>query len=58
VHYPLSLSQQPALSEWATPAPIAEHAGATVLSLPMDPLMSVAEVEVVCDHLDRCLAHA
>ena len=58
VHYPLSLSQQPALSEWAVAAPNAEHAAATVLSLPMDPLMTVAEVDYVCDHLDRSLTHA
>ena len=58
VHYPVALSDQPALSAWAKPAPAAENAAATVLSFPMDPLMTPAEVEYVCDHLDRTLAHA
>ncbi|MCU1465353.1 MAG: Glutamine-scyllo-inositol transaminase [Actinomycetia bacterium] len=58
VHYPVALSNQPALSAWARPAPAAEEAASTVLSLPMDPLMTPAEVEYVCDHLDRSLAHA
>jgi dTDP-4-amino-4,6-dideoxygalactose transaminase len=58
VHYPVALSDQPALSAWARPAPAAEHAASTVLSLPMDPLMTRDEVEYVCDHLDRSLAHA
>jgi len=48
VHYPLALSQQPALAAFAGPTPAAEAAADTVLSLPMDPLMSVDEVDRVC----------
>jgi dTDP-4-amino-4,6-dideoxygalactose transaminase len=49
VHYPLALSQQPALGEWAGRCPAAERAAAEVLSLPLDPLMTVDEVDRVCD---------
>jgi dTDP-4-amino-4,6-dideoxygalactose transaminase len=49
IHYPLALSQQPALRQWARPTPQAEQASAEIVSLPMDPLMSIAEVDQVCD---------
>ncbi len=52
VHYPVPLSQQPAGSVPAA-APNAEHAAAEVLSLPMDPLMTDAEVDEVCDVLAK-----
>jgi dTDP-4-amino-4,6-dideoxygalactose transaminase len=55
VHYPLALSQQPALAPWARPCPEAEAAAAEVLSLPMDPLMTDAEVDRVCEALLRAL---
>ncbi|MGZ4729426.1 MAG: DegT/DnrJ/EryC1/StrS family aminotransferase [Acidimicrobiales bacterium] len=57
VHYPGALSQQPWLAE-ATRAstPAAELAAAEVLSLPMDPLMSIAEVDAVATALQAALA--
>ena len=51
IHYPVPLSQQPSLERWWIPAPHAEAAATEVLSLPMDPLMSVEEVVYVCEHL-------
>ncbi len=53
IHYPVPLSRQPALSAWSTPAPAAEAASDEVLSLPMDPLMSLDEVDQVCRALSR-----
>jgi len=51
VHYPLALSEQPALAPWARPCPSAERAASEVLSLPMDPLMTDDDVDRVCDAL-------
>lgn len=51
IHYPIALSNQPSLATWATPAPEAEHAADEILSLPMDPLMTEAEVDLVCDQV-------
>lgn len=47
IHYPVALSRQPALAPWARPTPVAEAAAEEVLSLPMDPLMTVDEVDRV-----------
>ncbi|MBV8162026.1 MAG: DegT/DnrJ/EryC1/StrS family aminotransferase [Acidimicrobiia bacterium] len=55
VHYPLALSQQPALASWARPCPNAEKAAAQVLSLPIDPLMTEADVDQVCEALVMAL---
>jgi dTDP-4-amino-4,6-dideoxygalactose transaminase len=49
IHYPVPLSRQPALRAWARPTPVAERAASEVLSLPMDPLMTEADVHEVCD---------
>ena len=50
VHYPVALTQQPSLTAYLrTPCPHSEAAGASVLSLPMDPLMTLSQVELVCD---------
>ena len=49
-HYPVSLSQQPWLASEAS-TPHAEVAAASVLSLPMDPLMTSDQVDLVCDAL-------
>lgn len=49
VHYPVPLSRQPSLGPWARPTPAAEIAAGSVLSLPMDPLMTLDEVDYVCD---------
>ncbi|MBV9412951.1 MAG: DegT/DnrJ/EryC1/StrS family aminotransferase [Acidimicrobiia bacterium] len=55
VHYPIALSEQPALAEWRRPCPVAERAATEVLSLPLDPLMTDAEVDRVCDELREVL---
>jgi dTDP-4-amino-4,6-dideoxygalactose transaminase len=52
VHYPVALSHQPSLAPWKADTPHATAAAASVLSLPMDPLMRLSEVELVCDHVD------
>lgn len=54
-HYPVALSQQPWLAGFAS-TPNAEDAAATVLSLPMDPLMTKEELEVVSDALLEALS--
>lgn len=55
VHYPVPLSRQPALAPWARPTPNAEDAADRVLSLPMDPLMTLDEVDYVSDRLAELL---
>lgn len=50
-HYPLALSQQPALERWTRSTPHAERAAAVVLSLPIDPLMAISEVKVAADEV-------
>jgi len=52
VHYPVALSQQPSVAEFCRPSPNAEAAAASILSLPMDPLMRLSEVELVCDEVE------
>lgn len=52
VHYPISLVDQPSLAPWPARAPHAVAAAAGVLSLPMDPLMRLSEVELVCDEVE------
>ena len=53
IHYPVALSQQPSTAEFApAPTPRAEAAAAEILSLPMDPLMKLSEVECVCDEIE------
>lgn len=47
LHYPVALSQQPWLAPTSAPAPHAERAAATMVSLPMDPLMTLEEVDRV-----------
>jgi len=37
------------MAPWAHATPAAEAAAESVLSLPMDPLMSLDEVDYVCD---------
>ena len=53
IHYPVALSDQPSLAE--APRTETDHARAaarTVMSLPMDPLMKLSEVELVCDVME------
>jgi len=57
IHYPLSLSQQPSMAPFLTSStPHADVASGEILSLPMDPLMTTAEVDRVCDELERLTA--
>lgn len=49
VHYPVPLSEQPSMGPWAHATPAAQAAAAEVLSLPIDPLMTLDEVDYVCD---------
>ncbi|MEM9464120.1 MAG: DegT/DnrJ/EryC1/StrS family aminotransferase [Actinomycetota bacterium] len=52
-HYPVALTEQPSLAPYLRRAcPHSEVAGASVLSLPMDPLMTLSEVEFVCDMVE------
>jgi dTDP-4-amino-4,6-dideoxygalactose transaminase len=51
LHYPVALSRQPALAGWSWPCPNAELAASEVLSLPMHPMLSLADVDLVCDAL-------
>jgi dTDP-4-amino-4,6-dideoxygalactose transaminase len=43
LHYPIPLSQQPALWDWVRPTPVAEAAAQEVVSLPSDPLLTEEE---------------
>ncbi|HEX3393692.1 MAG TPA: DegT/DnrJ/EryC1/StrS family aminotransferase [Acidimicrobiales bacterium] len=51
IHFPLALSQQPAMARWARPCPQAERAAGELVSLPLDPLMDEAEVDIVASAL-------
>ncbi|GJM39254.1 MAG: glutamine--scyllo-inositol aminotransferase [Acidimicrobiales bacterium] len=56
IHYPVALTQQPSLKPFLTdPCPHAEAAAASVLSLPMDPLMTLTQVEYVCDLVEELI---
>jgi dTDP-4-amino-4,6-dideoxygalactose transaminase len=54
VHYPIPLSEQPALNRWADRCRAAELAAREVLSLPMDPLMTEDDV----DHVSAAVCRA
>lgn len=54
VHYPVSLSRMKSLEAWWSECPHAESAADEVLSLPMDPLMSTDEVDIVAEVLRSC----
>jgi dTDP-4-amino-4,6-dideoxygalactose transaminase len=55
IHYPVPLSRQPACAAWAKPCPASEEAGDRILSLPMDPLLTDADIDRVCDALEKML---
>jgi dTDP-4-amino-4,6-dideoxygalactose transaminase len=55
VHYPIALSEQPSLAQWAVACPVAEAAADELLSLPMDPLLTPADVEHVAGALAAAL---
>jgi len=57
IHYPVALSQQPWLVDsTGASTPVAEQAASDVLSLPMDPLLTVSEVDEVVAALMAALA--
>lgn len=52
VHYPVDLASQPATAAYApSPCPVADRASAELVSLPIDPLMSDEDVDVVCERV-------
>jgi dTDP-4-amino-4,6-dideoxygalactose transaminase len=53
IHYPVPCHRQPAYQEFAESEvlPVAERAAAQILSLPMFPTLSVAQVDRVCEAL-------
>jgi dTDP-4-amino-4,6-dideoxygalactose transaminase len=55
IHYPVPLSKQPSLEPWAVPCPAAEGAATSVLSLPMDPLMTTDDVDYVAGVFEAAL---
>jgi dTDP-4-amino-4,6-dideoxygalactose transaminase len=59
VHYPVPCHLQPPLRRFATcPLPVAEQAAAELLSLPMFPHMTDAQVDYVCDALAEAIRDA
>ena len=56
VHYPIDLASQPATAGFAAhPCPVARGAASELVSLPIDPMMSADDVDIVCE---RVVAHA
>jgi dTDP-4-amino-4,6-dideoxygalactose transaminase len=56
VHYPVPCHLQPPLRPFAeSELPVAERASGEVLSLPLFPHMSDAQVDAVCDSLDQVI---
>jgi dTDP-4-amino-4,6-dideoxygalactose transaminase len=52
IHYPVPCHRQPAFAEFADgPLPVAEQAAEHILSLPMFPALTPAQVQRVCDVL-------
>ncbi|KRE32497.1 glutamine--scyllo-inositol aminotransferase [Mycobacterium sp. Soil538] len=51
IHYPIPCHRQPAYQEFAEPLPVAEQAAAQILSLPMSPTLTDAQVDRVCEVL-------
>jgi dTDP-4-amino-4,6-dideoxygalactose transaminase len=56
IHYPVPLSRQPWMAS-GPGAPAAETAAAEIVSLPMDPLMSEGEVDVVVEAVSAAVQH-
>ena len=53
IHYPLTLPQQPALAPFARAAcPVAAEAATRVVSLPLHPRLTDAQVERICSAID------
>ena len=57
LHYPIPCHQQPAFAQYSTgPLPISEASASRILSLPMSPTLSEADVDRVCDVMHRAVA--
>jgi dTDP-4-amino-4,6-dideoxygalactose transaminase len=57
LHYPVPCHQQPAFSQYADgPLPVAEAAAGQILSLPMSPTLTDAQVDQVCEALTAAVA--
>ncbi len=56
IHYPVPLSLQPWLAPSSIACPSAETAATEILSLPIDPLMTLDEVARVASTLDRLVS--
>jgi dTDP-4-amino-4,6-dideoxygalactose transaminase len=53
VHYPIPCHRQPAYQEFAESLPVSEQAAEEILSLPMSPTLTDAQVDRVCDVLSK-----
>jgi dTDP-4-amino-4,6-dideoxygalactose transaminase len=53
VHYPIPCHRQPAYQEFPEALPVAEEAAEQILSLPMFPTLTDAQVDLVCEVLKR-----
>jgi dTDP-4-amino-4,6-dideoxygalactose transaminase len=51
IHYLIPCHRQPAYEEFAESLPVAEQAAGEILSLPMSPMLTDAQVDRVCDVL-------
>jgi dTDP-4-amino-4,6-dideoxygalactose transaminase len=51
VHYPIPCHRQPAYGQFADDLPVAEEAARHILSLPMSPTLTDAQIDRVCEVL-------
>ncbi len=56
VHYPIPCHMQPAYQEFVETLPVAEQAAEQILSLPMSPTITDAQVDRVCEVLGNVFA--
>ena len=52
VYYPTPIHEQPAYDDWNPAVPVAEHAAETVLSIPVHPQLSPADVQRITDAIE------
>lgn len=52
VYYPTPIHEQPAYDDWNRAVPVAERAAETVLSIPVHPQLSPADIERVTDAIE------
>jgi dTDP-4-amino-4,6-dideoxygalactose transaminase len=53
VYYPTPIHEQPAYDDWNPAVPVAERAAETVLSIPVHPQLSPADIERVTDAIEN-----